>query len=190
MAKQFSFYKAKGPAQAILLLFWYLDNFIAPHQRLYRSCGQQAMTPTGRACPQPKCRIAAACKYAVWNESAGNGLWGNPWFFYVWMGAVSICGTAPHFFTIAACLGAELCMWKESVWKKFRFGKRAIWPLKKRLPTQELGSISWESLRTARTAVSFYGSEPNAWSSVGYLTDISKKSSQFKHFDKIMCRIM
>jgi len=24
----------------------------------------------------------------------------------------------------------------------------------------------------------------------GYLTDISKKSSQFKHFDKIMCRIM
>ena len=137
-----------------------------------------------------KCRTAAACKYAVWNESAGNGLWGNPWFFYVWMGAVSICGTAPHFFTIAACLGAELCMWKESVWKKFRFGKRAIWPLKKRLPTQELGSISWESLRTARTAVSFYGSEPNAWSSVGYLTDISKKSSQFKHFDKIMCRIM
>lgn len=81
MAKQFSFYKAKGPAQAILLLFWYLDNFIAPHQRLYRSCGQQAMTPTGRACPQPKCRIAAACKYAAERMAQEMGWWGNISYF-------------------------------------------------------------------------------------------------------------
>jgi len=61
-----------------------------------------------------KCRTAAACKYAVWNEGAGNGLWAIQDVFYLnverYLRAVPLLS-----FTRSACPNIELCMRKETV---------------------------------------------------------------------------
>lgn len=74
------------------------------------------------AYPLRKCRTAAACKYAVWNEGAGNGLWAIQDVFYLNVEQVSAYGTAPVFYKIG--LPERWIVYeKGDCMKEIRFGK-------------------------------------------------------------------